>query len=173
MSHSLGELASTCRALKKASKIKAALPPGGLENLRSRGLEPPPERAVSEIRRLLWNALPGVGDFQRPSCFSRPDRPPFCTDGTSERARVRVPGDSYLPDGECSVKSIWGTRIRLAASPSRDKIPCRCITNGGDGGTAGNALARGYAPAWSVGLFLFRLGRPPPSRSLSSTFTMK
>ena len=34
--------------------------------------------------------------------------------------------DSYLPDGECSVKSIWGTRTRLAASPSRDKILCRC-----------------------------------------------
>lgn len=75
--------------------------------------------------------------------------------------------DSYLPDGECSVKSIWGTRIRLEASPSRDKILCRCITNGGDGGTAGNALARGYAPAWSVGLFLFRLGRPPPSFAMS------
>ena len=75
--------------------------------------------------------------------------------------------DSYLPDGECSVKSIWGTRIRLEASPSRDKIPCRCITNGGDGGTAGNALARGYAPAWSVGLFLFRLGRPPTGFAMS------
>ena len=72
------------------------------------------------------------------------------------------------PDGESSVKSIWGTRTRLAASPSRDKIPCRCITNGGDGGTAGNALARGYAPAWSVGLFLFRLGRPPPSFAYES-----
>ena len=64
-------------------------------------------------------------------------------------------------DGESSVKSVWGTRTRLAASPSHDKILCRCITNGGDGGTAGNALARGYAPTWSVGLFLFRLGRPP------------
>ena len=38
-----------------------------------------------------------------------------------------------------------------------------------DGGTAGNALARGYAPAWSVGLFLFRLGRPPTHSSLALT----
>ena len=72
--------------------------------------------------------------------------------------KIRI---SALPDGESSVKSVWGTRTRLAASPSHDKILCRCITNGGDGGTAGNALARGYAPTWSVGLFLFRLGRPP------------
>ena len=55
-----------------------------------------------------------------------PRQAPILHRRVSERARVRVPGDSYLPDGECSVKSIWGTRTRLAASPSRDKILCRC-----------------------------------------------
>ena len=105
--------------------------------------------------------------FPASELFFRPDRGRL-TRGMNSRRECVSCGRfvSPPPDGESSVKSIWGTRIRLAASPSHDKIPCRCITNGGDGGTAGNALARGYAPAWSVGLFLFRLGRPPTHSSL-------
>ena len=80
--------------LKTGPKIKAADALSRPEKGRSRGLEPGFLVPISEIRRLLWNALPGIGSFQRPSYFFRPDRPPFCP--TGQRARVRVPGDSYL-----------------------------------------------------------------------------
>lgn len=48
-------------------------------------------------------------------------------------------------DGESSVESVWGTRTRLAASPSHDKILCRCITNGGTAALQGTPW-RGDTP---------------------------
>ena len=64
-----GEFAGECRALRTGPKIKAVDALVSLENDCSRGLGRAFFAPVSQIRRLLWNALPGIGSFQRPSRF--------------------------------------------------------------------------------------------------------
>ena len=78
-------------------------------------------------RAAFLPGFPASEQIFRP--WERPTSPRFSPVGMNSRVRVRVVWKRFVsppPDGESSVKSIWGTRTRLAASPSRDKILCRC-----------------------------------------------